>query len=99
MQKWYSVNVDWASTTVLLYLADEVTGPWEKVTVYEIPPPLNDLDLYITYAGKAHPELAGEEELIITYVANTWGTLGGLFEPGATGVYVPRFVRVSLAKA
>lgn len=72
--KWYSTQVDWLNTVVTLYLADEVTGPWDALPVYTIPPPYSDLNYFFTYAGKAHPELAGgHDEIIITYVVSQAG--------------------------
>lgn len=93
--------VDWLSTTVLLYIAEEVTGPWEAVPCYKLPPPFDDPSLYMSYAGKAHPELArgrDDDEIILTYLTNAPGDLAPLFEAGALDVYVPRFVRVKLER-
>jgi len=100
---YYGVVVDWLSTTVLLYIAEEVTGPWEAVPCYKLPPPFDDPSLYMSYAGKAHPELAlapgGQDEIILTYMTNAPGDLEPLFEAGALDVYVPRFVRLTMERA
>jgi hypothetical protein len=66
------------------------TGPWSDIcTIYH--PPEADRKELLVYAGKAHPELEGAD-LIATYVANT-------VDPGLlvrdTGIYFPRFVRMS----
>jgi hypothetical protein len=95
------VVVDWLSTTVLLYIAEELTGPWEAVPCYKLPPPFDDPSLYMSYAGKAHPELAlsrAGDEIILTYMTNAPGDLEPLFEAGALDVYVPRFVRLRLER-
>lgn len=98
---YYGVVVDWLATTVVLYIAEELTGPWEAVPCYKIPPPFDSPSLYMTYAGKAHPELAlaGDDEIILTYMTNSPGDLEPLFEAGALDVYVPRFVRLHLERA
>jgi hypothetical protein len=93
------VQVDWLSTQVVLSFAANITGPWESVPIYKIPPPYNDPDLFICYAGKSHPELArGPEELVVTYMTNTWGDLQPLFEKGAKGLYTPKLLRVTLGR-
>ena len=98
--------VDWLSTQILLYVAEELTGPWEAVPCYSLPAPFDDPSLYMSYAGKAHPELArpqggagGGDEIILTYMTNAPGDLEPLFEVGALDVYVPRFVRLKLERA
>lgn len=66
------------------------TGPWsEFCTIYH--PPEADRKELLVYAGKAHPELEGAD-LIATYVANTTD-LGLLVRD--TGIYFPRFLRMS----
>ena len=96
---WYGVVVDWLSTQILLYVAEELTGPWEAVPCYHLPAPFDDPSLYMSYAGKAHPELARGDEIILTYMTNAPGDLEPLFEAGALDVYVPRFVRLKLERA
>jgi hypothetical protein len=49
----------------------------------------------MAYTGKAHPELAAENEIVFTYVANTPGVVYPLFDEGADVLYVPRFVRLT----
>lgn len=41
-------------------------------------------------------QLAGPDEIVFTYVANTPGVVYPLFEDGADVMYVPRFVRLKL---
>lgn len=95
---YYGVVVDWLSSNVVLYLAEDLTEAWEPVVVYKIPPPFNDPAVYMTYAGKAHPELSREDELILTFMTNAPGDLEPLFETGAKDVYVPRFLRLKLER-
>lgn len=95
---YYGVVVDWLASHIVLYLADDLIREWEPVVVYKIPPPFNDPAVYLTYAGKAHPELARENEIILTFMTNAPGDLEPLFETGAKDVYVPRFLRLTLEK-
>jgi len=55
--------------------------------------PYSDTTVNICYAGKSHPELAGDDEIIITFVANAM-QVTDLFDKGGAGIYVPRFIRV-----
>lgn len=91
---WYMVIVDLFATSVLLYTAPDVTGPWASTEVYKIPQPFNDLSKYLCYAGKSHPELAQENEIIITYISNSW-EVEELFGKGSSKIYVPNFVRLT----
>jgi hypothetical protein len=95
---YYGVVVDWLSSNIVLYFADDLTDEWEPVVVYKIPPPFDDPHVYMTYAGKTHPELARENEIILTFMTNAPGDLEPLFETGAKDVYVPRFLRLILEK-
>ena len=95
---YYGVVVDWLSSHIVLYLADDLTQEWEPVVVYKIPPPFDDPAVYMTYAGKTHPELARNDEIILTFMTNAPGDLEPLFETGAKDVYVPRFLRLTLEK-
>lgn len=93
LETWYSVAIDWMSKRALLLTAPEVTGPWASTPVYDLPAPFNGTKL-MAYTGKAHPELAADNEIVFTYVANTPGVVYPLFEAGADVLYVPRFVRL-----
>jgi len=94
LRRWYSVAIDWLGKQALLQTAESITGPWDSTPIYDLPPPFNDSNL-MAYTGKAHPELAdNENEIVFTYVANTPGVVYPLFEDGADILYVPRFVRI-----
>ena len=93
---YYGVVVDWLASQIVLYVAEELTNPWEPVVVYKIPPPFDDPTVYMTYAGKTHPELARDNEIVLTFMTNAPGDLEPLFESGAKDVYVPRFLRLTL---
>ena len=93
---YYGVVVDWLASQIVLYVSEDLTGKWEPVVVYKIPPPFDDPAVYMTYAGKTHPELARDNEIILTFMTNAPGDLEPLFEAGAKDVYVPRFVRLTL---
>jgi hypothetical protein len=68
----------------------------QGVVVYKIPGEYADSGLF-AYAGKSHPELARPDEIIVTFVLNTWGSVEPLFEQGAKDVYVPRFLRMTIS--
>ncbi len=93
---YYGVVVDWLASQVVLYVTEELTDAWEPVVVYKIPPPFDDPAVYMTYAGKTHPELARDNEIVLTFMTNAPGDLEPLFESGAKDVYVPRFLRLTL---
>jgi hypothetical protein len=60
------------SPRVLLRTADAPTGPWSQPrVVYTCPEMKQDKNLFC-YAAKAHPHLANKNELIITYVVNSF---------------------------
>jgi hypothetical protein len=52
-----------------------------------------DPDTYC-YAGKEHPELEGENELLVTYVCNTLKSQKLVKE---LGIYFPRIVRMNMS--
>jgi hypothetical protein len=70
--------------------ARALTGPWSGICAIYHPPEAYKKALLV-YAGKAHPELEGAN-LIATYVANT---LDLALLVGDTGIYFPRFLRIS----
>lgn len=94
LKSWYMIVVDLFAATILLYTAPQVTGPWAATEVYRIPEPFNNTTKYLCYAGKSHPELAEDNEVILTYMSNTWD-VEDLFEDQASKVYVPNFVRLT----
>lgn len=68
-------------------------GPWsEPVLLYTCPEMKKEKSVF-TYAAKAHPHLAGDNELVISYVVNSfdWGPVFNNAE-----LYWPTFVRVQL---
>ncbi|HZZ73761.1 MAG TPA: DUF4185 domain-containing protein [Pirellulales bacterium] len=83
------------SDKILVRTAEQPSGPWsEATTVYRAPEATWDKRIFC-YAAKAHPELAGPDELVISYVANSH-ELKQTIEDGR--LYWPMFVRVKLAK-
>ncbi len=68
-------------------------GPWsEPVTVYECPEAAWDKRIFC-YGAKAHPELAGDDELVINYVANSFDLAQVVND---ARLYWPRFVSVKI---
>lgn len=75
------------------------TGPWsDPVLVYH--PPESDAARPFVYAGKAHPEFAApnDDELLITYAANSFEPDDLLSPDGEKSLYWPRIVRVRLTR-
>jgi hypothetical protein len=67
-------------------------GPWsEPVLLYRCPEAKDKTTF--TYAGKAHPQLAGERELVISYVVNAFELAPVI---NNAELYWPTFVRVQL---
>lgn len=85
------------ATTIGLRTAAALTGPWSApFTVYR--PPESDRPRPFVYAAKAHPELSGphSSDLLVTYATNSFD-FGDLFTgEGASRLYWPRFVAISL---
>jgi hypothetical protein len=68
-------------------------GPWsDSVLLYTCPEMKKDRKVF-TYAGKAHPHLAGDNELVISYATNAY-ELGPVINNA--DLYWPTFVRVKL---
>ncbi len=79
------------SSKILARTAPHPWGPWsEAATVYECPDVQIGKDVFC-YAAKAHPQLGGPEELIITYAANSFDFSQVVND---ARLYWPRFVRV-----
>jgi hypothetical protein len=68
-------------------------GEWAAATtVYRCPEMAQDKRIFC-YAAKAHPELAEADELVISYVANSYD-ISQVVEDAS--LYWPRFVRVQV---
>jgi hypothetical protein len=68
-------------------------GPWsEPVVLYTCPEMKKDRKVF-SYAGKAHPHLAGKNELVISYVVNAFELAPVI---NNADLYWPTFVRVQL---
>ena len=71
---WYLPMVQ--GLDIVLFTAQQPTGPWTSTTVYSIPKPT--VNGVFCYAAKAHPELQTiDDELILSYVfvacsTSTW---------------------------
>lgn len=78
-------------------VARTAAAPWgswsEPALLYECPEMAASKKVFC-YAAKAHPMLAGENELVISYVANAF-ELGTVLNDAS--LYWPRFVRVKVA--
>jgi hypothetical protein len=81
------------SPRILARTADAPQGPWSKpVVLYDCPEARWDKQIFC-YAAKAHPMLAADDELVVSYAANShdfWQTIKD------ARLCWPRFVRVKL---
>jgi hypothetical protein len=83
------------SPRILGRLADHPWGPWSSPTVlYQCPEMSRDKKLF-TYAAKAHPSLASGQDVVISYVVNSFDFWQVARE---AKLYWPRFVRVSIGE-
>lgn len=83
------------SQRILARSAERPWGPWSAPTVlYTCPEVAWDKRIF-TYAGKAHPTLAGEGELIVSYAANSMDFWHVCTD---ARLYWPKFVRVRLGQ-
>ena len=84
------------SQEIVMRSAPTPVGPWsDSVLLYRIPDLPEDTKAFF-YAAKAHPALAGDDELVISYVANSFD-LGRLVR--TPDIYRPWFIRVKFHPA
>jgi len=79
------------SKIILMRFSPTPVGPWGNTyKVYECPE-VQWHKTYFCYAAKAHPEISGENELIVTYVCNSTD----FWKMAADArIYRPRFVKI-----
>jgi hypothetical protein len=81
------------SDRIVARFAESPVGPWsEPVLLYTCPEMKRDKKVF-SYAGKAHPHLAGDNELVISYVVNAFDLAPVI---NNADLYWPNFVRVKL---
>jgi hypothetical protein len=68
-------------------------GPWSEPVVLHTCPEMKADRRVFTYAAKAHPHLADEGELVVSYVVNSFDLAPVVND---ASIYLPRFVRVTL---
>jgi hypothetical protein len=78
---------------IVLRVSDAPAGPWSERRVIYHCPEMKQSRAYYCYAGKAHPELSGPGELIITYAVNS-NNFWDLFNDPS--IYWPRFLRLKM---
>jgi hypothetical protein len=82
------------SPRILGRTADRPWGPWSAPAVlYECPEMSRDKKVFC-YAAKAHPALSSGQDLVVSYVVNSFDFWQVARE---AKLYWPRFVRVTLA--
>jgi hypothetical protein len=81
------------SDRIVARFAESPEGPWsEAVLLYLCPEMKRDKKVF-SYAAKAHPHLARGNELVVSYVVNSF-ELGPVVNDAT--LYWPTFVRVAL---
>jgi hypothetical protein len=81
------------SDRIVARFAESPEGPWsEAVLLYKCPEMKRDKKVF-SYAAKAHPHLADGNELVVSYVVNSF-ELGPVINDAS--LYWPTFVRVTL---
>jgi hypothetical protein len=84
------------SPRIMGRMADHPWGPWSAPTVlYHCPETGRDKKLFC-YAAKAHPSLSSGNEVIVSYVVNSFDFWQVARD---AKLYWPRFVRVTLASS
>ncbi len=79
------------SQEIMMRTAPTPVGPWsEALRLYRVPNLPEDQKAFF-YAAKAHPKLAAENELVISYVANSFDFSRLVRTPD---IYRPWFIRV-----
>ncbi|MFH0760321.1 MAG: DUF4185 domain-containing protein [Bacteroidota bacterium] len=79
------------SEKIIMRTSARPEGPWSgQQVIYNCPEAAWDKD-YFCYAARAHPELSGPDELLVSYVCNStdfWKMAGD------ARIYVPKFIRI-----
>ncbi len=84
-----------SSEKILMRLSPNPIGPWSvPYKVYECPEYKWSKN-YFCYAAKAHPAVSADNELIISYVANSTD-FGQMARD--TRIYRPRFIKIDFSK-
>ena len=84
------------SPRIIGRISNHSWGPWSAPSVlYECPEMRRDKKLFC-YGAKAHAALSSGQELVVSYVVNSFDFWQVARE---ANLYWPRFVRVSLAPA
>lgn len=82
------------SDKIMIRTAANPCGPWSEATqVYTCPKMKTDKNLF-TYAAKAHPMVSADDELVISYVVNSFDFWQVARD---AKLYWPRFVRVKFS--
>lgn len=88
-------NDAFLSPKIIARFAEQPWGEWsEPLELYSCPEAMGSKSVFC-YSGKAHPQLAGDDELVLTYAANSFQFVEVIND---AKLYWPRFVRIKLAK-
>ena len=83
------------SESIIMRTSEKPEGPWSaQEIIYKTPETGWDKD-YFCYAARGHQELSGNNELLISYVCNSFD----FWKMAAdTRIYRPRFIRIKFKK-
>lgn len=95
LNKFVFVYSDGIWGTILMRTADAPEGPWSApIKIYQCPDMRISRNVFC-YAAKGHPELSANNELLISYAANSESFSEVMND---TRLYWPRFIRIKFEK-
>jgi len=95
LKAYYSLALSFIGTQISILLAPEITGPYQEISLFDIPPPWNNTTAMFCYAVKAHPELASYDEIVFSFVCNTFGLTSAIVED--LYIYQPQFFSANVS--
>jgi hypothetical protein len=102
MQQWTFVTLKPFENMILICTLPQraLEGSWSCAFSSDMEPRWKDLNEYVTYAGKIHPELTAAANrsvsAVVSYVPNTLSGPGDMFQRKHRLAYAPKFVNIKL---
>jgi len=94
LKQYFVLDIRFLDNKVSLRVANQPEGPWSQPTdIYTIPPPWTGTGVFC-YAPKSHPEFAKSNEIVFSFMSNTFD-INDL--KTKTSVYIPQFIRVTIS--
>ncbi|MFN8241389.1 MAG: DUF5005 domain-containing protein [Bacteroidales bacterium] len=79
------------SDKIIMRSSPKSEGPWSGQQIIFITPDMKRDSTYFCYAAKAHPDISGENDLLVSYICNSFDFWKMASD---TAIYRPRFIRV-----